>query len=516
MASPEKDLVFAPEAPRRGAATRDPWKLMIVDDEHDVHAVTKLALDNFVLDGRSIRFLDAYTGREAVEIMAQHPDTALVLMDIVMESERAGLDAIEAIRKQLGNRIVRIVVRTGHPGQAPERDVVTRYDINDYKEKTELTAKKLFTTVYTGFSLYDDLASTKRSREALDRIATASATVLRRKIPERLARGALQLLAGVLGVNRAAKKFGAVLVADVNDPKAPIIAGLGKHAALTGVAIGAPEAAAVREPMQAVARMWDTGPHAFAARIKSAGGHALGLYLETERALPPIDAHVLDVFCRSVDNALHVARLNQDLQKTQYELIMMLSEAIELRSQETGNHVRRVGEYSRMLARYYGLPADEADNLLIAAALHDAGKIAIPDAILMKAGSLTREERGVMEKHAQIGSEMFAGKELAVLREAAIIAGQHHERWDGLGYPRKLKGEEIHVYGRIVALADVFDALGSHRCYKRAWPVAEVVKALQDERGRHFEPRLVDLLLKHLDAFLAIRDRFKDPPARPH
>ena len=505
-----QDFQFAPETP--APARHEPWKLMIVDDEEDIHAVTKLALDNFTLDGRPILFIDAYSGREAVDAMERNPDTALVLMDVVMESEHAGLEAIDAIRHKLGNDMVRIIVRTAHPGQAPEHEVVTRYDINDYKEKTDLTAKKLFTSVYTSLMIYEDLRAAARSRVALDQIAEASSTVLRHKVPEQVARGALQLLAGVLGVVEAGEtpSFGAILVRNATDPEAPVLCGVGRFAGLTGEpALGAAKALTHigKVPDD---RAWTLGPRAFAARIRG-HGTPLGLYLEADHRIAPIEGHVLDVLCRAIETALHVAELNREVYRTQYELIVMLSEAIEQRSKETGHHVRRVGEYSRLLAQLSGLPDDECDTLLVAAALHDAGKIAIPDAILTKPGGLTPAERKVMEAHAEIGAQLFAGKELPVLKAAMIIAGQHHERWDGMGYPNRLAGEQIHLYGRIVALADVFDALGSHRCYKQAWPTKEVLKTVEDERGRHFDPKLVDLLTDHLDRFLAIRDRFADP-----
>ncbi|MFA5941833.1 MAG: response regulator, partial [Sinimarinibacterium sp.] len=142
-------MIFAEAVAAPREATGEAWKVLIVDDEADVHTGTRLALDDFSLHGRSLQFLHAYSGAESVEIMRRERDIALVLMDVVMETEHAGLDAIRAIRSELANRFVRIVLRTGQPGQAPEKDVVRSFDINDYKEKTELTGKKLFTLVHT-------------------------------------------------------------------------------------------------------------------------------------------------------------------------------------------------------------------------------------------------------------------------------------------------------------------------------------------------------------------------------
>lgn len=162
---------FADEAPAALAENpEESWKLLIVDDEPEVHAVTSLALKGFRFDGKPLQLLHSYSGKEAVETLRQQPDIAIVLMDVVMETDHAGLDAVRAIRKDLGNSFVRIVLRTGQPGQAPEREIVTNYDINDYKEKTELTAKKLFTMVYTVLGYYRQLQTVDAHRIGLQKL----------------------------------------------------------------------------------------------------------------------------------------------------------------------------------------------------------------------------------------------------------------------------------------------------------------------------------------------------------
>jgi response regulator RpfG family c-di-GMP phosphodiesterase len=151
--------------------------------------------------------------------------------------------------------------------------------------------------------------------------------------------------------------------------------------------------------------------------------------------------------------------------------------------------------------------------LEMAAPLHDLGKIGIPDAILNKPGRLTEDEWAVMQTHAALGYALLRNSRRPILQAGAIIAHQHHEKYDGLGYPRGLKGEEIHLYGRIGALVDVFDALASNRCYKRAWPIDAVMAYIGRERGSHFDPRLVDILTDQLDVFVAVREQYPDPPA---
>ncbi len=201
--------------------------------------------------------------------------------------------------------------------------------------------------------------------------------------------------------------------------------------------------------------------------------------------------------------------LNNEIQETQRELIYTLGEITENRSNETGNHIKRVAEYTAILAKYSGFEAD-IDTIKIASTMHDIGKIAISDAILKKPGKLTEEEFDKMKEHALIGYNIFKNSKRPILQAAAIIAKEHHERYNGKGYPYGLVGEEIHPYGRIVAIADVFDALGSDRVYKKAWDLEKIYTLLRQERGQHFDPKLIDIFFEHLDEILAIRNKFKD------
>lgn len=205
-----------------------------------------------------------------------------------------------------------------------------------------------------------------------------------------------------------------------------------------------------------------------------------------------------------------IKALNKEIEDTQKEVVFTMGAIGESRSKETGNHVKRVSEYSKLLALYYGLSENEAEILKQASPMHDIGKVAIPDSVLNKPGKLNEKEREIMDTHAFLGYEMLKHSSRSILKCAAIIAYEHHEKWDGTGYPRKLKGEEIHIYGRITALADIFDALGSHRCYKEAWKDEDIFTLFKKEKGKHFEPKLIDIFFEHLDEFLEIRNLFKD------
>jgi response regulator RpfG family c-di-GMP phosphodiesterase len=194
---------------------------------------------------------------------------------------------------------------------------------------------------------------------------------------------------------------------------------------------------------------------------------------------------------------LRVRARTQELEEAHLEILDRLAMAAEFRDDDTGRHIKRVGEMSAILARDLGLPADQVELIRLAAPLHDVGKIGVPDHILLKPGALTPEEFDVIKTHATIGARILAGGRFALLRMAEEIALTHHERWDGTGYPRGLKGEAIPLSGRIVALADAFDALTSPRSYKKARSVEAAVVAIQRGAGTQFDPRVVDAFMAY-------------------
>ena len=207
----------------------------------------------------------------------------------------------------------------------------------------------------------------------------------------------------------------------------------------------------------------------------------------------------------------HLSLVQMDeLRQTRLEIIQRLGMAAEYKDNETGLHVIRMSHYARILALAIGYSEAQADELFNAAPMHDVGKIGTPDAILQKKGPLTPEEWVVMRNHAKIGAEILGEHPPGMLRLAASVALTHHEKWDGNGYPRGLRGQDIPIEGRIIAIADVFDALTSERPYKKAWPVEDAVALLQRESGKHFDPELVPAFLSQMPALLEVKERWAE------
>jgi putative two-component system response regulator len=205
-----------------------------------------------------------------------------------------------------------------------------------------------------------------------------------------------------------------------------------------------------------------------------------------------------------------VAEATSEILDREREMITRLSRAAEFRDPETGAHIMRMANYSRLIAEQLGLPGEEQELILRAAPMHDVGKIAIPDQILLKPGRLDEEELVIMKTHAEKGYEILRGSRSRLLDLAALIAWTHHEKVDGSGYPRGLRGEEIPLHGRIVAVADVFDALTSERPYKKAWDIERTVQWLRDCAGQHFDPDCVEAFLARRADILEIKASFQD------
>ena len=197
--------------------------------------------------------------------------------------------------------------------------------------------------------------------------------------------------------------------------------------------------------------------------------------------------------------------------QTEYEISIRLGRASEFRDLETGGHIKRMSHYSKLLAKLCGLSDEECELVLYAAPLHDIGKVGIPDSILLKPGRFEGNEFEIMKQHAALGAKMLEGAgQFPVLQAGHVIALEHHEKYDGSGYPSGKQGEDIHLYARIIAIADVFDALSSKRVYKESMDLEKVLDIMKADSGTHFDPKLIELFLNNLDQFLEIKETYKD------
>ncbi len=509
---------FADEPPpspegRADAPRHAPWKILIADDDEEVHHVTRMVLEDFVFEDRGVTFLNAYSGAETRNLMASNPDVAVLLLDVVMETDEAGLEAVRYIRNKLQNHFVRIILRTGQPGKAPERRVITDYDINDYKEKTDLTAQKLFTAVTSALRAHRDLRIIDRSRRGLELIVQSSGNLFASHRLQEFTQGVLIQLSSLLCVADESLFMRICGFAAAKDRDAlRIISATGEFADHIDRDVHSALPQIIRDRIDRVLRRQLSlfEGDAFVGYFQTENGSRTVIYLTGCRDLTPIDRDLVRIFCTNVGVALDNIHLSNEIVQTQKEVIETLGGVVETRSKETAHHVRRVAEYARLLAGLAGLTENESNLITFASPMHDVGKIGIPDAILNKPGRLTPDELEIIKTHTTIGYEILKPSRRKIIRAAAIVAHQHHERWDGGGYPRGLSGENIHIFGRITCLADVFDAVRQNRVYKASWSRDQAIELIRSERGGHFEPRLVDLFLGHIEQFDEIHHRYAD------
>jgi len=498
---------LSPAAPKLA-----PWKVLLVDDEPDIHDVTKLTLNRFRLDGRALTFVHAYSGAEAKEVLAREKDIALVFLDVVMEREDSGLEVARWMRQELDNQFTRIVLRTGQPGQAPEERVIVDYDINDYKEKTELDRTKLFTTTFAALRAYRDIMKVEEARhtqhiyrEGLERVIAASAHIFQQRNLKDFASGLLQQVVALLRLEQSIllRVAGVSLVSGASEYE--VLAQIGEM----GDEVLSPALLVQLDDVHRN-RISRLQSGTYVGYFPNNSGKASLLVLKGVEHISEIDGQLLEVFCSGVAIAFDNILLNQEITDTQAELIMRLGDVVESRSHEAGNHVRRMAQVVHMLAQESGMSDDETAVLVHASPMHDIGKIATPDSVLLKPGKLDEAEWEIMKQHPTIGLQILDGSSRPILKAAAIIAHQHHEKFDGSGYPQGLKGEDIHPYARIVAVADVFDALSHSRCYKEAWPLSQVAEYMREVAGKHLDPQYVEILINNIGKAEEINRRLPD------
>ncbi|HIJ84800.1 MAG TPA: DUF3369 domain-containing protein [Magnetococcales bacterium] len=478
---------------------------MIVDDDPDVHRVTKMVLAKFSFEGIGLQFVSGYSGVEAKRLIQEHPDTAILLLDVVMETEDSGLEVVRYIRQEIKNRLVRIILRTGQPGQAPELEVTEKLDINDYKDKSSLTSTALATSLYSSLRAFRDMRALDKTRMGLQKIIHATGNLFEFRSLNELATGILTQLATLLNVGNPIQCSDVeCFVANNEQGILSIYAAFGKYEPSLGQPVRdvvAPEVWKIICKAENENKSQYIDNH-YIGRFQTKKHLKNIIYFLCPDPIQPQDRELLDLYSLSISASLENLLLNREIIDTQKAVTFTLGEVIEARSGETGYHVRRVAEGSRLLARLIGLSQEEVELIWLASPLHDLGKIGISDAILNKPGKLDSDEWEKIKEHPSIGYRILKDQDKEVIKAGRFICSQHHEKWDGSGYPEGLAGLEIHVFARITAIIDVFDALYHKRSYKEPWPLEKIIALFKEERGKHFEPKLVDVFLENVGMFL--------------
>lgn len=506
----EEDIVFLDDTSESDFSEEHKvWKIIIADDEEEVHAMTRMVLKKFEFEDRRVELISTYSGKETIEAIRENPDTAILLLDVVMETENSGLEVVKCIREELKNPFVRIILRTGQPGQAPEEHVIRSYDINDYKSKTELTVQKLYTSIIASLRAYRDMKIIERNRQGLEKIITSTRDIFEVQSLAAFGQSVLDQFVSIVETDVKSDAF--AFVVTMNAGQKTVIATTDNHKHCVGTTVESCMPDDVQKEISKALLIEESyfKEDVFVGFYRSLNNERENLiYLQGTKNLTDLEKDLIKIFSSNVSVGFDNIFLNNEIVDTQKEVIFTLGEIVETRSKETANHVRRVAEYSYEMLVALGSNDDEAKILRMASPMHDIGKIGIPDHILNKPGKLTPEEFEVIKTHTTIGHEVLKRSSRKIMKTAATIAMEHHERWDGTGYPRKLKGEEIHLHSRITALCDVYDALGQKRAYKEAWSEEDIRTYILENSGTMFEPRLVKLFYENIDIMMAIKEKY--------
>jgi len=486
-----------------------PWKILIVDDEKDVHTATRLAIQDIRYKDKGLQLLYASSAQEGYDMITAHPDIALILLDVVMETDDAGLKLVHRIRNELNNQTVRIVLRTGQPGQAPEQEVILDYDINDYKTKTELTVQKLYTTVVSSLRAHENLLTIEKNRQGLAKILEGAADLYQLHSLKEFASGVLKQVSTLLDVGMD----GILCVENgqVADGrlKVEVIAATGSYEDLTHTNDLSTMPDLATAILDAFRQKKNIYRHPFdVLYINSQNDREFVVHFSPPWPLEDVERNLLEVFCQRISAAYDNLYLYRQLRKSQEATVVALADLAEFRDTDTGQHVLRVQmladslatELKRMRVYHLDLTPQFMEMIGMASILHDVGKVATPDHILFKPGRLDPEERAIMEQHAMIGAQILQKACAMVegnsyLSMGSDIAMGHHEHFDGNGYPQKLVGESIPLSARIVAVVDVFDALLNRRPYKDPWTLDATIGYISERSGSQFDPYVVKALM---------------------
>jgi response regulator RpfG family c-di-GMP phosphodiesterase len=500
------EIVFAEDNEEDISDDHGKWKILIVDDEPEVHAVTKLALSDFIFLDKRLEYISAYSGEEAKQIFLTQSDIAVVLLDVVMETDDAGLQVADFIRNEAANHFTRIILRTGQPGQSPERDVIINYDINDYKSKTELTSQKLFTVVIAALRSYRDIMVIDENRQGLEKIISASVDLFSVRSLEQFIEGIVQQLTSLLGCTQDAIYLTSAVAGPIpmdqdNPSQLYVFSGQGEYKNMEGIpleeVVKGDKLLSCQKAFAEKGLVYEDEYLVAYCNSKSMRGSLL--YLSgLPKKLTETDKRLIEIFSQNVQMAFENVLLTKDIEDTQQELIERIGQAMEFHFGE-GKHIKRMVKICALLAREYGLSEEEVKTLSLAVPLHDIGKIKVPNADLHNSDEIVEKDVDVIREHVELGYKLLKNSNRALIKAAALLARDHHEYWDGQGYPRGLTGENIHIYCRITALADYYDALRSERNQEDALPVDKVIESIERKKGQQFDPQLVEILQANLD-----------------
>jgi len=479
-----QNSIFASEKKVLSTTQLPHWKVLIVDDEPLVHQVTKSVLTNITIDSRKVEFLSAFSAQEAMGVMRRHDDIAVIFLDVVMETPDAGLTICRDIREKLNNHLVQIILRTGQPGSNPENDIVLKYKINGYKDKTELSAQKLFTCLVSALRSYQDLVNIKKSKVGLSKVIAATQQINQSNSVPLFMDGVLSQVVTLIDnckhsfvfemsstaelpeTVRLMSSFGDEQIDKFEDFKRLL-----QRRLLTEFKN--------KQPLES--------PEQFIQYFNFGERYRYVLFLETDKELSTLDLELLQLLSSNIQIALDNLFNYQVVISSQQEVIIQLFNALRAQVNGSSSSVKIILNVSLQLC--FDADVGKGNIRLIETLLSFNHQAFITPSNKPR---LLREDDHDVNKNT-----------------LSLVLKQLNERFDGTGFPSNLTGNKITLAARIITLASVLESLLSNRAYKKALTFDASLSIIEGQSGRHFDPTFVDCLINNKDQYKKIVEKLK-------
>ncbi|MBN2260544.1 MAG: HD-GYP domain-containing protein [Clostridiales bacterium] len=481
------------------------WKILLADDSNEEFKIFEMVFEDFQYCGKKTQFFHAKNADEAKRMLSDNEDLAVVLLDENLHGLQSITDIVAFIRDFLNNYKIRIIVRSKNPVILEKNKKVFEYDINEYTTNTQVTVEHLHNIIMAALKSFDESNQFFMYENGFKLILDHTNDFLYYETKSELYQNILELVTKI--INNKNVKY---MIYDESHLKTLFFMDIDRNFREINIddassIIGESE---VKKVFQCEHNLIIDG-NTVQMNFKY-DNDCIHIYVMNFEEFNEIERQLFWILESNLRLILKSFLSRYEMNETQEELLYTLGDVIETRSVETANHTTRVAHLSEILALKLGINEKRSKLLKITSAIHDIGKIGIRDEILNKTGKLSFLEYEEVKKHSEIGYEILRDTEEEILMVAANIARFHHERWDGKGYPIGLKGEEIDMFSRIVSLIDVYDALSHKRIYKEAWNHDAVVAYILENKGKMFDPEIVDVFMENIEEIKEVNNMYTE------
>ena len=501
-------------APPLSSMPSEDWKILIVDNDAEVHDATTLVLADFVFENKPIEFIHAYSRTEAHEYFKQHANIALAIIGVAMEENNSGLELVEEVRMGLNNHYTRIILRTDQPSTVTHSQVIKAYDIDGYNEKTDTSNQNIHTLTYSALRAYRDICAIHQHKKALNKIVDSFSKTLRFTKKSDFTYSTIDEIFNLFSAVKST--FFYSQPSPTTQPQDKRHTQPKKHFQTLVCNGDLTQYNNVNSLSCLPVRILAKAETVLNTQRSQYFRKSYGYYFSTKNAYEHVvfidfyndpnhdEKQLLDVFLNNVSTAFENITAKEEIINGQNEILYFLMDAVETGRIASHTHAKQVVLYAEKFAQLYGLPESDISLLKHATPLHDIGMSIIPNSLVNDEKKLSSDDKKIIQQHCEYGHVVLCKSSNIILQTAANIALQHHEHWDGLGYPYGLKNKEISLFSRIVNLADTFDALTCSRSYRSAWPKEDIRQHFISNTGKQFDPALSKLLLDNFEDFFSL------------